>query len=112
MPYYHRLGNVPHKRHVQFRSPEGQLYHEELMGLHGFSSSQSLLYHLRPLTQVKAVRELGSTELSLVKPLPLKHRLLNTLDIPVGGDAVEGRLPILANQDLVMSVVRPDRGRH
>ena len=55
MTYYHKLGKIPHKRHTQFRQPDGTLYHEELMGLHGFSGVQSLLYHLRPPTQVYRV---------------------------------------------------------
>ena len=45
MPFYHKLGQVPHKRHTQFRKPDGKLYREELMGLEGFSSIQSILYH-------------------------------------------------------------------
>ena len=38
MPFYHTLGQIPHKRHTQFKKPDGQLYREELMGLEGFSS--------------------------------------------------------------------------
>ncbi len=38
MPYYHKLGEIPHKRHTQFRKPDGGLYREEVMGLEGFSS--------------------------------------------------------------------------
>ena len=52
MPYYLSRGRIPRKRHVQFRSEAGELYHEELMGIRGFSDAQSLLYHLRPPTRV------------------------------------------------------------
>ena len=45
MPFYYKLGQIPHKRHTQYRKPDGGLYREELMGLEGFSSLQSLLYH-------------------------------------------------------------------
>jgi homogentisate 1,2-dioxygenase len=45
MPFYHKLGQIPHKRHTQFKKPNGKLYREELMGLEGFSSLQSILYH-------------------------------------------------------------------
>ena len=34
MVYYYKLGNLPHKRHTQFRKPDGSLYHEEVMGIH------------------------------------------------------------------------------
>ena len=37
MPVYHRLGEVPRKRHTVFRQPDGGLYHEHLMGSRGFS---------------------------------------------------------------------------
>ncbi len=26
MPFYHRLGEIPHKRHTQFRKPDGSLF--------------------------------------------------------------------------------------
>ena len=26
MTYYHKLGTIPHKRHTQFRKPDGTLY--------------------------------------------------------------------------------------
>ena len=38
MSYYLRRGDVPHKRHTQFRRPDGSLYHEEVMGIHGFAA--------------------------------------------------------------------------
>ena len=43
MPYYRSVGEVPHKRHTQFRRPDGGLYAEELMGQEGFSSDSSFL---------------------------------------------------------------------
>ena len=56
MSYYFTLGQIPHKRHTQFRQPDGSLYHEELMGIRGFSGDKSLLYHLRPPTAGAADR--------------------------------------------------------
>ena len=55
MAHYCKLGDVPHKRHTQFRGADGALYHEELMGIHGFSGIKSLLYHRRPPTRVEKV---------------------------------------------------------
>src|SRR5690606_8683362 len=54
VPHYRRVGDVPPKRHTQFRSPDGDLYAEELMGSDGFSSASSLLYHRRPPTALLA----------------------------------------------------------
>jgi homogentisate 1,2-dioxygenase len=45
VPHYRQLGEVPRKRHTQFRRPDGGLYAEELTGAEGFSSDSSLLYH-------------------------------------------------------------------
>ena len=55
MPYYRVVGEIPRKRHVQFRRPDGGLYAEELMGVEGFSADSSLLYHRHlPTAIVKA----------------------------------------------------------
>ena len=45
MPFYVRMGDVPRKRHIQFRE-NGTLLTEEVMGLEGFSGNESILYHL------------------------------------------------------------------
>ena len=36
MPFYHKLGNIPHKRHTQFEKPGGGFYYEQLFGTEGF----------------------------------------------------------------------------
>ncbi|HEY7266754.1 MAG TPA: hypothetical protein VH501_03595, partial [Solirubrobacterales bacterium] len=41
---YHSLGQLPRKRHTQFRT-NGRLLVEEVMGLEGFSGNESILYH-------------------------------------------------------------------
>src|SRR2546425_12554304 len=45
MAHYRAVGEIPPKRHTQFRRPDGGLYYEELVGQQGFSSDSSLLYH-------------------------------------------------------------------
>jgi homogentisate 1,2-dioxygenase len=107
MSYYFRLGQIPHKRHTQFRQPDGSLYHEELMGLRGFSGPKSLLYHLRPPTRVSKIAGSCPVELPYADQGPLRHRLLHTEALPAQGDAVQGRLPLMGNQDVVLAVVRP-----
>jgi homogentisate 1,2-dioxygenase len=109
MSYYHRLGRLPHKRHTQFRQPSGSLYHEELMGIHGFTGAKSLLYHLRPPTEVYRIERGTKADIEFADAGPVRHRLLCTADVPEGGDAVAGRIPLLANNDVSISVVRPDK---
>jgi homogentisate 1,2-dioxygenase len=109
MSYYYRLGQLPHKRHTQFRQPDGSLYHEELMGIRGFSGDKSLLYHLRPPTAVERIERGGKVELDFDDQGPVRHRLLSTAEVATGGDAVGARLPLLANDDVCISVVRPNQ---
>jgi homogentisate 1,2-dioxygenase len=109
MAYYHTLGTIPHKRHTQFRQPDGSLYHEEVMGIHGFAGIQSLLYHVRPPTSVQRAELLRPVCIEYEKPGPLRHRLFKSAPVPTGGDAVEGRIPLMGNSDVVLSVVRPDQ---
>ncbi|MGH9282214.1 MAG: homogentisate 1,2-dioxygenase, partial [Acidimicrobiales bacterium] len=100
---------IPPKRHTQFRTAEGRLYYEELMGEEGFSGESSLLYHLRsPSALVGATpAEAGWPE--LVPNDPLLPRHLRTGDLPEGGDPVDGRHVLLGNDDVTVSWVAADR---
>jgi homogentisate 1,2-dioxygenase len=109
MSYYLALGKIPHKRHTQFRQPDGSLYHEELMGIRGFDGNKSLLYHLRLPTAVERIEEGCRVDIPFAEAGPVRHRLLHTAAFPAGGDAVSGRIPLLANENVCLSVVRPDR---
>ena len=57
MPFYHKLGKIPHKRHTTFRKKDGTFHYEELFGTIGFDGMSSLLYHLHRPTQVKKIAE-------------------------------------------------------
>lgn len=106
MSYYVRAGEVPHKRHTQFRKPDGSLHHEEVMGIHGFSGVQSILYHLHPPTAIERIGERSGNGLKLEYAGPLRHRLIRAAGTPERGDAISGRVPLLANRDVVVSVAR------
>jgi homogentisate 1,2-dioxygenase len=93
MTYYYKKGQIPHKRHTQFRQPDESLYHEEVMGIHGFSGIQSILYHVRPPTRIQKVEVESAVEIPYEDLGALRPRHLLTADVPVGGDAVEGRIP-------------------
>ena len=56
VPHYRAVGDIPRKRHTQFRRPDGGLYAEELMGQEGFSSESALLYHRHLPTAVRRDR--------------------------------------------------------
>jgi homogentisate 1,2-dioxygenase len=110
MPHYRRAGDVPPKRHTQFRRPDGGLYAEELMGQEGFSSDSSLLYHRYPPTAIVAAEEFTPPAWTRLPNRPLKPRHFQThkLDAP-GADPVLGRQHLLANDDARLSYVVADR---
>ena len=106
MPFYHKLGEIPHKRHVQFKKPNGQLYREEVMGLEGFSSIQSILYHYFLPPRVKTVEDMGSAKPEYTDFGPIRHRAFATLDISPGTDPVSAQVPILGNKDVILGISR------
>ena len=57
MPYYHKLGNIPPKKHTQFENPNGGFYYEQLFGTVGFDGMATLSYHEQRPTQVKSIGE-------------------------------------------------------
>jgi len=107
MTYYHRLGKLPHKRHTQFRKADGELHHEEVMGIHGFAGIQSILYHLRPPTRTQGMSLVEEVAIDYEEQGPLRHRHLRSAPIEPGGDAVGGRVPLMGNSDVLVSVARP-----
>jgi homogentisate 1,2-dioxygenase len=106
-PSYHRLGDVPAKRHVAFRAGDGSLYDEEVVGLEGFSGRYSILYHRYAPTRVVKVAE--------AEPLPappapaedgtLRHHLLRTAGRTTEGeDELAGRTTLLWNAELTVAL--------
>ncbi|HEX6237807.1 MAG TPA: homogentisate 1,2-dioxygenase [Acidimicrobiales bacterium] len=104
MPYYRRVGEVPPKRHTQFRRPDGGLYAEELMGADGFSSSSALLYHRNPPTALVAAEPVAEPDPGLEPNRPLLPRHLRTELAAGAGDLVRDRTPLLANDDVRLLV--------
>ncbi len=102
MPYYRAVGEIPRKRHVQMRGPDGGLYAEELMGEEGFSSDSSLLYHVHlPTAIVKSEGVPDDVAAGhLTHNLPLAPRHFRTPELPGGGDLVLGRQLLLGNDDV------------
>ena len=106
MPFYHTLGAIPHKRHTQFKKPNGKLYREEVMGLEGFSSIQSILYHHFLPPRIKETRDLGPAQPEYADFGPIRHRALKTDQTPLGADPLAGRIPLLGNNDVILGVSR------
>ncbi|MFQ5733858.1 MAG: homogentisate 1,2-dioxygenase [Planctomycetaceae bacterium] len=107
MPYYRALGNIPRKRHVVFRQPNGELYPEELMGAEGFSGPSSLLYHTRPPTRVLSTRSLREALPAEEPNRTLRMRHFHLAEIAESDSATLDRTPVLFNADATLSLVRP-----
>lgn len=107
MPFYHKMGKIPHKRHTVFQSEEGAYYYEELFGTEGFSSMSSLLYHVYRPTMVKSVSQpKDMTPISAVAK-NIKSQMLNGFNVPAANDFLESRKTILFNNDLNIVLAAP-----
>src|SRR6185503_15983680 len=104
MPSYVRAGSLPHKRHIQFRRPDGGLYAEELFSTKGFESVYSLLYHAHPPTATLDVRPWKRPAFALRPNDPVRNRHFMTAKLPAGDDAIASRVPVLGNADILISV--------
>ncbi len=105
--HYHSLGQVPPKRHTQFRKPDGGLYHEELFSTEGFSDLHSLLYHINAPTQIVQVGEPYSVAPKVVADKQLKHRSLRGFDVQPEDDYLKSRKPVLVNNDCKIILAAP-----
>lgn len=105
--HYHSLGQIPPKRHTQFRKPSGELYHEELFSTEGFSDLHSLLYHCNPPTQIVQVGEPHSIAPRTVHDKQLKHRCLMGFDIQPEDDYLKSRKAVLVNNDCKIILAAP-----
>jgi homogentisate 1,2-dioxygenase len=104
---YHRLGDVPPKRHIQFRD-NGRLLVEEVLGFEGFSGNESILYHLTSPCRIVEAGEFTTIERREWVPDAHVHRHLVTGSAEAEGDPLTGRRCLMWNDDLEVSICRPE----
>ena len=109
MPIYHKLGNIPAKRHTVFKSPTGKLYYEQLFGTEGFSGISSLLYHIHRPTQIKEILRSYSIAPKIAVANNIKPLLLSTFQVPPKVDYLESRTPLMLNNDCIIGVAAPQK---
>lgn len=110
MPHYHSLGTIPHKRHTQFRQPNGELYAEQLFSTEGFSNDYSLLYHCHPPTQIIRTHAPVNVQPVIAEEKMLQHRSFEGFQIPPHADYLLSRKPVLVNNDLHIVLAAPTTG--
>lgn len=108
MPFYAQLGQVPPKRHTQFRRPDGALYTEEVIGAEGFSGIYSIAYHVHPPTLVHDIGKPENVEVEFADEAEfLRHRHFLGKDVEPGGDWLTGRRYIMGNADVMLALAAP-----
>jgi homogentisate 1,2-dioxygenase len=103
-------GLVPSKPHTALRGPGNALRYEECITRAGFDGPYTIVYHeLRP-HEAEPVEVHHGWEIAAGRP----PRALTRLHFKTfeqrhrGGPALDARVPLLENDDLVISVVAPD----
>lgn len=107
MPIYHKVGNIPHKRHIQFEKPDGGLYYEQLFGTEGFHGHSSLLYHVHRPTQVKEIKKSYSVEPKIAIDKNIKSLLLKGFELKPQDDFLDSRKAMLVNRDCIIGLAAP-----
>lgn len=109
MPFYHKLGRIPHKRHTTFKKKDGSLHYEQLFGTVGFDGMSSLLYHNYRPTMVKDI--LGEKDMrpAIAVEKNMKARLLQGFKISPEKDFLDSRKSILLNNDINISLAAPEQ---
>lgn len=107
MPFYHKQGKIPAKRHTQYRKPDDNLYAEELVSTEGFSSIYSLVYHCHPPTLVKDIGQPWSVAPVAAIDKNMQNRSFLTFKAKPADDFLKSREVHLFNRDLYLSVAAP-----
>jgi homogentisate 1,2-dioxygenase len=109
MPFYHSLGNIPHKRHTIFKNPEGGIYYEQLFGTIGFDGMSSLLYHVQPPTAVLEITQKKSVAPEIGLDKNMQMRSLQGFNVESTDDYLESRTPMLVNNDVYIELAAPKK---
>jgi len=107
MPLYHKLGQIPKKRHVQFRKPNGELYYEQLFGTIGFEGMSSLLYHTHRPTMVSDIKAPKDIMPKIAQSKHITARKLMSYDVAPQDDFLDSRVTLLVNNDVHIGVAAP-----
>lgn len=111
MPFYQQVGQVPRKRHTQFRKPDGGLYAEELFSTEGFSDDATLLYHCHAPTAIVAVDAPLDVAPVIVQEGDCTPRSFEGFQISPTSDYLESRKAVLVNNDVHIVLAAPQQSQ-
>lgn len=109
MPFYYKLGKIPHKRHTQFRKANGELYSEQLFSTEGFSNDYSIMYHCHPPTQIIKTEPQQSVAPTVAEEKMLQHRSFEGFKIAPEEDFLQSRKAVLVNSDCHIVLAAPQQ---
>jgi homogentisate 1,2-dioxygenase len=107
MPFYHKLGNIPPKRHTQFRKKDGSLYYEQLFGTIGFEGMSTNLYHEHRPTMVKKIGKQYSVKPKIAKANNIQSYRFRGFQVSAENDYLDSRKIILTNTDCNIILAAP-----
>ena len=107
MPRYHKLGDIPKKRHTIFKDKNGNFLYEELFGTIGFDGMSSLMYHTQRPTQVKEILKTYSVSPKAAVQNNIRSMMLNGFKVKPVSDFLESRKSILFNDTCQINLAAP-----
>jgi homogentisate 1,2-dioxygenase len=109
MPFYHKLGKIPPKRHTQFRKKDGSLYYEQLFGTIGFDGMSTNSYHEHRPTMVKHIGKQYSVKPKIAKANNIQSYRFRGFQVPPENDYLESRKIVLTNADCNIILSAPKK---
>lgn len=111
----HFAGRIPAKHHIAFRDDNGNLLHEECATRQGFDGPYTLMYHQNEPhrhTEWRAYDD--GFQVPIREPAEssrvLRRRHFKSFEMaPSGGSPLQARIPMMFNQDVVVSILKPTR---
>ena len=107
MPRYHKLGDIPKKRHTIFKDKNGNFLYEELFGTIGFDGMSTLMYHTQRPTQVKEILKTYSVSPKAAVKNNMRSMMLNGFSVKPVSDFLESRKSILFNDTCQINLAAP-----
>lgn len=107
MPFYHKLGKIPHKRHTIFRKPDGELYYEQLFGTIGFDGMSTNMYHVHRPTQVKEIKGKRDVAPKVAIENNMKSYRFHGFKVKPEDDYLDSRKAVLTNSDCTIILAAP-----
>ena len=106
MPFYVRQGQIPSKRHIAFKKPNGELYREELFSTHGFSNIYSNKYHHNMPTKALEVSALSVEHGQHWQDSLIQNYKLDSRKADRAGNFFSARNKLFFNNDVAIYTAR------